>query len=122
MPVVAPVAEFMLYDHKNSVSTCRMIGGTRFLVFQVSKDLPVYRILPGIKRGGNTFLFPNGNKYIGEYKGNLMIGNGEFTWTNGYKYTGEFKNGMFHGKGILVKSDGTVLQEGRWENDMFMGK
>lgn len=107
-----------------NVSRCKMIGGTRFLVFQVSKDLTVYKIMKGIKRGDNTFLFPNGNKYIGDYKGNLMNGKGEFTWRNGSKYTGEFKDGMRNGKGILITSGGTIygaVYTGEFKNGYYDG-
>ncbi|HPS87190.1 MAG TPA: hypothetical protein PLY36_10625, partial [Spirochaetota bacterium] len=107
-----------------NVSRCKMIGGTRFLVFQVSKDLTVYKIMKGIKRGDNTFLFPNGNKYIGDYKGNLMNGKGEFTWRNGSKYTGEFKDGMRNGKGILITSGGAIygaVYTGEFKNGYYDG-
>lgn len=89
-----------------TISRCKMIGGTRNLINQVKKNMPVYRMIKGIRRGNDTFLFPNGNKYVGSYKGELMHGKGEFIWTNGNKYTGEFKNGMRHGKGIMSYYNG----------------
>jgi hypothetical protein len=49
-----------------------------------------------MKRGDGTFLFPNGNSYTGEYRGNLMHGKGDFRWGNGNVYTGEFRNGKRH--------------------------
>jgi len=99
---------------------CRMIGGTRMLISSVNKDMPVFRLMAGIKRGNNTFLFPNGNRFIGEYKGNQMHGNGEFYWTNGNIYKGEFKNGMRHGKGVLTFYNGSSYS-GDWKNGYMDG-
>jgi len=103
-----------------TVARCKMIGGTRTLINQVKKDMPVYRMVKGIKRGNNIFLFPNGNKYIGDYKGELMHGKGEFIWTNGNKYNGEFKNGMRHGNGTLTYFDGGIYSGG-WKNGYRCG-
>jgi hypothetical protein len=35
------------------------------------------------------------------------VGEGEYTFPDGSKYIGEFKNGMFHGKGKMVLPTGT---------------
>ncbi len=100
---------------------CCMIGGTRMLISKVYRGMPVYSLIPGIKRGSNTFLYPNGNRYIGDYKGNRMHGKGEFYWTNGNVYSGEFKNGMRHGKGSLKYYNGSGYS-GDWENGYMEGK
>lgn len=99
---------------------CRMIGGTRALVGKVYRGMTVFTIMPGIKRGNNTFLFPNGNRYIGEYTGNLMHGKGEFHWTNGNIYRGEFKNGMRHGNGVLTFYNGSSYT-GDWRDGYMEG-
>ncbi len=109
-----------IISRENSAFRCKMIGGTRFLIFQMNKELPVYRTMNGIKKDSNSFLFPNGNKYVGEFKGNMMHGKGEFTWTNGSKYTGEFKNGMRNGKGMLKTYDGAVYT-GEFKNGFYDG-
>ncbi len=111
LEVVAPMGE---------VTRCRMIGGTRMLISKVYKEMTVFRLMPGIKRGNNTFLFPNGNRYVGEYKGNQMHGTGEFHWTNGNKYKGDFKNGMRHGKGVLNFYNGSSFT-GEWKNGYMEG-
>jgi len=111
LEVTAPMAEY---------TQCKMIGGTRMLISRVNSGMPVFSLMAGIKRGNNTFLFPNGNRYIGDYKGNLMHGAGEFYWTNGNIYRGEFKNGMRHGKGVLTYYNGSSYS-GEWKNGYMEG-
>ena len=38
----------------------------------------------------------------------------------GDKYVGQWKNGKAHGQGIRYRSDGSVFQEGIFENDKFL--
>lgn len=111
LEVVAPALES---------SRCRMIGGTSALISRVYKDMPVYTLMHGIKRGNNTFLFPNGNRYIGEYQGNKMHGRGEFFWTNGNIYKGEYKDGMRDGTGELKFYNGSGYN-GDWKNGYMEG-
>jgi len=103
-----------------TISRCKMIGGTRMLIREVYKGMPVYKLMPGISKGNKTFLFPNGNRYIGDYKGNQMHGKGEFKWTNGNVYRGDFKNGMRHGKGELIFYNGSKYS-GDWKNGFMDG-
>lgn len=104
----------------DSGAECRMIGGTRTLIASVNTGMTVYRLMPGIKRGNNTFLFPNGNRYIGDYKGNRMHGKGEFYWTNGNTYRGDFKDGKRHGDGVLTFYNGSSYS-GQWKNGYMEG-
>ena len=53
-----------------------------------------------------TLTFPNGDKYIGEFKDGKKHGKGTSTWDNGLKHVGEYKNGKRHGKGTQTFSDG----------------
>ena len=48
-----------------------------------------------------------------------MHGRGTYTWPNGGKYVGEYKDDNSHGQGILYTANGTVLKEGIWENGKF---
>ncbi len=104
-----------------TVARCKMIGQTKAFVFKVKKGMPVYRIMAGMQKGSNEFLFPNGNRYVGEFKGNLMHGKGKFYWTNGNVYEGDFKNGMRHGKGVIRFYYGCVY-DGDWKSGKFEGK
>ena len=37
----------------------------------------------------------NGDKYVGEFKNDMIQGQGTFTFADGEKYVGEFKDGQF---------------------------
>ena len=50
--------------------------------------------------------YPNGSKYLGEYKDGKKHGQGTFTYPNGDKYVGEFKDGEKNGQGTFTFSDG----------------
>ena len=81
--------------------------------------------------GQGTYTYPNGNKYVGEFKdgerhgqgtlsgtdGTKHVGGwkdgephgpGTYTWANGDKYVGGWKDGEPHGPGTFTGSDGTV--------------
>ncbi len=104
----------------NGSTTCVMIGQTAKYITKVSKGMPLYKLMGGVKKGSNEFLFPNGNRYVGEYKGDLMDGKGTFYWTNGTVYAGEFKKGRRHGKGVIHNFDRTVY-DGDWKNGRYDG-
>ena len=52
-------------------------------------------------------------------KNNKINGQGTFLYQNGDKYVGEFKNEKFHGQGILTYKDGRVDQ-GIWKDDKLV--
>ena len=60
-----------------------------------------------------------GDKYVGEFKDG-HFGYGTYTFAKGHKYVGEHKDGKEHGQGIHYRADGTVLQEGIFENGKFL--
>ena len=43
-------------------------------------------------------IFPDGKKYMGEFKDGIKNGQGTFTLPNGEKYVGEFKDGLPNGQ------------------------
>src|SRR6056300_865372 len=57
--------------------------------------------------GKGTFTFPNGSKYVGEYKNGKRDGKGTMTLPDGFKYVGEFKDGKMHGKGTYTLPGGS---------------
>ena len=71
--------------------------------------------------GQGTYTLPNGYKYVGEWKNDKKSGQGTYTYTSGNKYVGEWKDGKKDGQGTFTFADGTV-EKGLWENNEFMEK
>ena len=66
--------------------------------------------------------FPNGDKYVGEFKDDKPNGKGTYTWSDGRKYEGEFKDGIKHGQGTWTSIKGYKFI-GEWrENKSWNGK
>jgi len=42
--------------------------------------------------GQGTYIYPNGEKYEGDWKNGKYHGHGTYSWSNGNKYVGEFKD------------------------------
>lgn len=49
-----------------------------------------------------------------------MHGYGTYQWPNGTKYIEEFKDNLFHGKGKQIDADGNIQFNGLWKNDNFV--
>ena len=67
-----------------------------------------------------SIVLPSGGRYFGEFRDGLINGRGTFTFPSGAKYVGHFRIGRWHGEGIHYRSDGSVLESGRWENDQLV--
>ena len=71
-------------------------------------------------------LYRHGNKYVGEWDG--AEGQGEINYKDGTKYIGhwdwDYQDGGVkrHGLGTLYSPDGQVLNQGKWEEDKYLGK
>ena len=102
----------------------------------------------GKANGQGTYSYSSGNKYIGEfrdnkrngrgtyyylaedankgakyeglYKDDSMDGLGVYTTPSGSKYMGQFKNDQFNGEGTFYAANGSIIQEGIWENNKFV--
>ena len=64
-------------------------------------------------------IWPDGDKYVGEFKDDKPSGQGTYTYSSGHKYVGKFKDGQKHGKGVMTFPDGTV-KKGKWEFDKLV--
>ena len=56
--------------------------------------------------GQGTFTFSNGDKYVGEFRDDKINGHGTHTCSNGDKYIGEGKDGKYNGQGTYTFSNG----------------
>ena len=60
------------------------------------------------KNGPGTYLWDNGDKYVGEFSNGLPNGEGLITTADGDVYEGGFKNQKFHGHGKWSRANGDV--------------
>ena len=73
------------------------------------------------REGKGTITYPNGSKYVGEFKAYKFNGQGTLTWSDGTEYVGGFKDSWFNGQGTLTWSDGTEYVGG-FKDGMFNGQ
>ena len=89
----------------------------------VSPDIGKY--VGGFSKGvfeGSGFLIDNEkNVYQGTFHDGKKNGKGELSMLDGKKYIGEFKNNLYNGMGKIIDASGKVIQEGRFNNGIFVG-
>ena len=78
----------------------------------VSFGQETYNVPDGRKDGGEfsgqgTMTWPDGTKYVGEWKDGKRNGQGTWTSPDGQKYVGEWKDHKFNGQGTWICSNGT---------------
>ena len=79
--------------------------------------------------GKGTFVMNDGSKYKGSWKHGLMNGQGKllvYETSNKFSfgpqlklYIGPFLNGVKHGSGMLISSNGSVI-DGMWREDVLI--
>jgi len=72
-----------------------------------------------------TYTYPNGDKYVGEFKDDKRNGMGIYIWGpisefSGDKYAGQYKDNKFHGFGTYSFANGN-RDVGQWENNKLNG-
>jgi len=75
----------------------------------------------GEEHGQGTSTYANGDKYVGEYKDGRKHGNGTYTFADGRKVVGEWKDGKMHGQGTATSADGEKFV-GEWEDGKMHGQ
>ena len=75
------------------------------------------------ENGQGTYIWTNGDKYVGEWKDGKRNGQGTYTWGSGEwegeKYVGEFKDNKQNGDGVYFHAFGKVSQ-GLWKDGEFI--
>ena len=68
--------------------------------------------------GQGTYTFADGDKYVGEWSDDKKNGHGTYTFADGEEYVGGFKDDNYHGQGTLTYASGKI-EEGIWKDDEF---
>ena len=68
------------------------------------------------ENGYGTYVWENGDIYVGEHKDGIRYGQGTTTFADGTTYVGEYKNDVRDGQGTYTYASGGV-ERGIWEND-----
>ena len=69
----------------------------------------------------SVVIFPNGDRYRGQFKDGLFHGWGVYTYANGDQYEGEFASDMKNGRGTLLYANGDKYV-GSFKNDVREGR
>ena len=87
------------------------------LVLTFSLPAPADECISGdCVNGYGTYVWDDGDMYVGESVNNVAHGQGAFTYANGEKYIGEYINNERHGQGTFTWPDGEKYV-GEWYNN-----
>lgn len=74
-----------------------------------------------LRHGQGTFTSSGSyEKYIGNWKDDMMNGEGEYIFSSGAMYKGSFKNNLFDGVGEYIFADGSRYS-GEWKSNKMHG-
>ena len=74
----------------------------------------------GEEHGQGTFVWDNGDKYVGQFAYRKFSGTGTYYYASGAKYVGQWSNDLKNGKGTMYFANGNIY-EGNWINDKENG-
>lgn len=74
----------------------------------------------GLMEGQGTFSYADGMIYQGAFKNNIREGYGTMSWPNGNMYVGQWAMGAQEGRGQLIDNQGQV-QDGFFKNGKYIG-
>jgi serine/threonine protein kinase len=72
------------------------------------------------KHGLGVNTYANGDKYVGEFKDDRRSGHGTYVFVDGRKEVGGFKDGLLHGLAMQYRADGSIEALGFFENDKLV--
>jgi hypothetical protein len=72
------------------------------------------------QNGQGSYLWPDGQRYAGAFRGGQRHGQGTFSWPDGRKYIGGWLRGEPGGLGTRIHADGSFLI-GYFENGGYLG-
>ena len=82
-------------------------------------DRYIGQFLNDVRSGYGEYYYSNGDKYVGDHANDTANGIGIYYFADGDTYEGEMLNGQFHGRGKYVYSDGRV-ETGFWEYNVYV--
>ncbi len=88
---------------------------TLFACFAYGNTVLAQCVTGDCQFGFGTFVYNNGEKYIGQFDHGEKDGQGVYFYNNNSTYSGSWKKGKFNGEGRLTKADGGV-DAGIWDN------
>ena len=63
----------------------------------------------------------SGEQYTGQWEDNIPHGQGVVTRENGDRYAGQWRAGIPHGRGTATYAASSKVENGWWDNAVFMG-
>lgn len=90
-------------------------------IFYDDRAIYIGDIKGGKRHGKGEMKFESGERYNGEWKEDLMDGEGTYTWLDDTKYKGRFKQGMREGKNGEYDDPQGLKYKGEFFADKFYG-
>jgi len=70
--------------------------------------------------GTGTYTWPDGQRYVGEFRDGKLHGTGTYTWPDGTKYVGEYRDNK-RSRGTLTWPDGRRYEGEFWDDKRSRG-
>ncbi|OMJ67734.1 hypothetical protein SteCoe_35027 [Stentor coeruleus] len=97
------------------------IGKNTYKVFSINSETYIGELIKGKRSGMGELTTESGHVYTGEWKDDLMSGQGIYKYNNGDIYKGGWVYNQRHGYGEFT-TDKLGIYKGNWENDHQKGQ